>query len=177
MNMQVSQRGFTLVESVVVIAICAIVLNAAVSGFAGFIERNRLKSTAALISTELQYLRSEAVVRNENRWLAFAVDAGGACYVMHSGPKDGCRCQPGNTTQCKTEAVEIRTVQWPAADGIQLERVPRVFSFDERLGTATPGATIRLRSTSGHQLNVVVNSMGRVKQCAPGRPMTGYARC
>jgi type IV fimbrial biogenesis protein FimT len=70
------QRGFTLVELMVVVAIAAIILGLAVPNFREFIARNRLDSAAQDLMVTLQLARSEATRRGAQVTLRLAGTAG-----------------------------------------------------------------------------------------------------
>jgi type IV fimbrial biogenesis protein FimT len=59
------QRGFTLMELVITIAVLAILTTLAVPSFVQFIQNNRLSSEANELVAALQYGRSEALRRGE----------------------------------------------------------------------------------------------------------------
>lgn len=70
------QRGVTLMEVMVVLAIVAIVLALGVPGFREFVARNRLDGTAQDLLASLQYARSEAMRRGAQVTVRLAGAAG-----------------------------------------------------------------------------------------------------
>ena len=60
------QRGFTLIELMVTVAIAAIVLTLGVPSFRDLIQNNRVASTVNGLVTALQLARSEAIKRGGN---------------------------------------------------------------------------------------------------------------
>ena len=65
------QRGVTLIEAAVAMTIGAIALSTAAPGFRGLIERKRLEGVATQLATDLQFVRTAAVARNEPLRISF----------------------------------------------------------------------------------------------------------
>jgi type IV fimbrial biogenesis protein FimT len=72
------QRGFTLVELMITIALVAILIGLATPSFSSVINSNRLTSQANAFMTDLQLARSEAVRRNRTVRLCRS-DDGATC--------------------------------------------------------------------------------------------------
>ena len=64
------QRGFTLVELLVIMTILAVMLGLAVPSFRNFIASQRVKSAAYELSTSMLLARSEAIKRNTSVTIA-----------------------------------------------------------------------------------------------------------
>src|SRR5262245_58381829 len=60
------QRGFTVIEVVIVITIAGLLLAAALPSAGTWIRNSRIRTAAESISTGLQKARNEAVRRNQN---------------------------------------------------------------------------------------------------------------
>ena len=131
--------GLTLVELLVVVAVVAVVLMLAAPSFRGMIETQRLRGINAQFVTDVQFIRSEAVSRQEFTGISFGSNSSRSCYIMHtcgntiptvSAP---CLCDCTlATARCTSPAREIRTVDLPQSDGVSLFSVP--------VGTATDAA-------------------------------------
>ena len=70
------QRGFTLIELMVTVAILAIVLVIAVPSFEATVNANRLMSAANEMVNSLQTTRMEAIRRNEHAGMCLSANAG-----------------------------------------------------------------------------------------------------
>lgn len=123
--------GFTLIEAVIVIAVIAIVLVLAAPAMTRMIELRRLRGTNEQFQTDVQFLRSEAVSRQERTAISFSSDATMTCYVIHTcgtQPDSGCWCDctlaasSSTSGRCDSTTTmrEIRTVQIPRSSGVQI---------------------------------------------------------
>ena len=170
-------RGFTLVEACTVVAVVAIVASAAAPDFRGFIENRRLNGVAAQLATDIQFIRSEAVLRNSALRLSFHADTWGTCYVLHSGSAKQCSCTADRPATCEGDARQIKTVVLPARDRIGVQANVASILFDPLHGTSTPTGTLKLVAASGRAVHHVVNIMGRVRSCSPDGAVPGYRVC
>ncbi len=179
MRTPAQQRGVTLVEASIVMAIVAITTATAVPSFHAFIEKQRLDGAAAQLASDLQFTRAEAVLRNTPLRLTVHQAASGHCYVIHTGAAKECRCEASGSAVCSGEADALKTVQWPLEQGISLQSAVRSFLFDPLHGTSTPAGTLKVAAASGRTVHHVVNVMGRVRTCSPqgAGAAAGYRSC
>ncbi|MEP7280561.1 MAG: GspH/FimT family pseudopilin [Rubrivivax sp.] len=169
-------RGVSLIETAVVLAIVAVLVGAAAPGFQELRQRRQLDGVAALLETDLQLARTEAVARNESVRVGFVPDpGGGSCYVLHTGPVGGCVCDAQGVSTCGAGAIALRSVPLAAGFPVRLESNSASIVFDAAKGTVTPTASIQLHSPVG-QLRQIVNVMGRVRTCTPDG-VSGHRAC
>lgn len=171
------QIGWTLPEQLVIVVLVSLLT---VLGLAGLLEakdRRRMDSLVATLETELQFARSEAVARNETVRVRFRSDAGGSCYVMYTGRPGQCTCQSEGRAQCVGQGEVLRTAIQRAGDGIRVSSSAAEIAFDASRGTVTPTTTLRLENLRGDRVNLVVNLMGRLRNCSTNAGYTGYAAC
>jgi type IV fimbrial biogenesis protein FimT len=175
-----TQRGLTLIELSVTLSIVAVTATTAVGGFGELIQKRRTEGLAAELASDLQFVRTEAVMRNQGVRISFGSDATGArCYVIHTGPAEACDCLGGTPTgpaACAAGAAEIKTVRLPSGSRAQVQANVASMLYDPR-GTVSPTATLQVRGADGRQLNQVVNLLGRVRTCAVGGAWAGYRAC
>lgn len=175
-----TQRGITLIEVCVAVAIGAVVLGTAAPKFRQFIDKQRLEGAAAQLSTDIRFARAESVMRNANLRLSVQSHGWGACYVVHSGAAGACDCQADGTSVCGSDASAIRAAAFPASDRIALASNVSSIVFDPMHGTSTPAGTFKLGLNGGPAIQHTVNLMGRVRTCSPAADtpaLPGYAIC
>jgi type IV fimbrial biogenesis protein FimT len=171
------QHGLSLVEAMVVIAIAAAALTAAAPSFGGLIEKQRLEGAASQLASDLQFARTEAVMRTVPVRLSIHEVAHGSCYLLHTGSRAQCSCRPAALATCTGDAVALKTVQWPAEDKVALTANVTSILFDPLHGTSSPAGSLRVSDTRGRVIQHVVNIMGRVRSCAPLDNVPGYPAC
>jgi type IV fimbrial biogenesis protein FimT len=173
-----AQRGVTLIETCVVIAISAITASTALPGMQGLIDARRLEGVATQLATDIQWVRSVAVARNQPVRLTLHSAPGSTCYVIHTGAADDCVCDGSGPARCEGEqAREIRTVVLPGAARVSVEGNVESVLFDPMHGTSTPTGTLRVLGPQGRAVHHVVNVMGRVRSCSPQRSVPAYRAC
>jgi type IV fimbrial biogenesis protein FimT len=167
-------RGFTLIEMMATVAVAGIVATAAVPSLNGWADQQRLKGIAGELSSDLQHARTEAVLRNEGVRITFI---GNACYVVHTGAADRCRCDADGIGRCEEGAEPLKTVVLPTTQGLALQANVRSILFAPAHGTASPAATLRISGAQGRTVQHTVNLMGRVRSCAAHGAVSGYSAC
>ena len=174
------QRGVTLIESAIVLAVVAVSVGAVMPRFDRFVEKQKLDGAASQLVTDLQFARSEAVMRNTALRVSVQSESWGGCYVIHTGDAGACRCEGAGPAVCSGEAREIKTVNLPASERIAFSANVASVLFDPLHGTSTPSGTFKLVADSGHAVHGTVNLMGRVRTCTPKGLLSevpGHAIC
>jgi type IV fimbrial biogenesis protein FimT len=172
------QRGVTLVEACIVLAVTAIVASLAAPNMRALIDARRLDGAATQLATDLQFARSETVARNRPLRLSVYPGPSGSCYVIHSGAAGDCRCGADEgPAQCTGNASAIKTVTLASSDRVDLQSNVASMLFDPVHGTVTPTATLRLRSGDGREVRQIINIVGRVRSCSPQAAAPGYRAC
>lgn len=171
--------GFTLIETIVVVAVAGIVMTAATPSLGHLIDTRRIDGVATELVSDLQFARSEAVTRNQAVRVSFQSNAatGASCYVIHTGTADQCQCSSAGPARCDGEAQPIKTVALHAAQRISLQANVGSLVFDPLHGTASPTATLRISGPQNRAVHQMVNLMGRVRSCSPQGAVSGYRAC
>lgn len=172
-----AQRGVSLVESLIAVAIAAIATGATLPGFQQALEQRRLEGAAAQLHTDLQLARSEAVAHNRTLRISFGTSTSGSCYVVHTGAAASCSCDASGTPVCTAGAEPLRSVHFAAEGRLQLQSNVASMVLDAAKGTVSPTGTVRLLGAEGRAVHVVVNIMGRARKCSPGGALPGYPAC
>ena len=128
-----SQNGVTLLESLIAMAVSAVVLGAAVPEFEAARERRHLEGTVAQLETDLQYARSLAVAGNQTLRMSFGTNPTGSCYTISGAAATDVSCQQTG----------LRLVQLPP-DHLSLSASAASMAFDPTRGTVTPTSTVEV---------------------------------
>jgi len=169
------QRGLTLVESLIGLAITALTVGLSVPSFGSARERRHLEGAAAQLETDIQLARSEAVQAGHTVRLRFARN-GENCYVIYTGRTDGCSCTSDGATRCTGNAQALHAAALDRS-GVQMQSNVNAMTFEPIQGTVTPTGTVSLLGQRAHTVRVVVNLMGRVRTCTPTRGFEGFKAC
>lgn len=171
-----TQKGMTLIESLVCLAVTAVTLGSALPSFESARERRHLDGAAAQLETDLQHARGLAVARHHTLRIGFEAGPAGSCYVVHTGTAGECSCSGGELPVCRPGAQALRSARFDPASLVLASNVTSIV-FDPIKGTITPTATLRLTGSQGRSVHLVVNIMGRVRTCSPSASTPGYPAC
>ncbi len=172
---QQKNAGFSLLETMTVVAIIGILAAIAVPSYQDMIERNRLKQVAEALKSDLQFARTEAIKRSQNVLITRTPgNAGAWCYGLSI--KAACSCAQVTTTAidyCEIKRVsgtDFNTVNMDAAVGNN-----STFSFMR----GTIGADNVTFSTNNYAARVVFSNVGRVRICTPSGSagISAYSAC
>ena len=174
-------KGVTLVEICVVLALAVVLGSTAAPSLRNMVDTRRLDRTATGLASDLQFVRSESVARNQALRLSRYATSSGSCYVIHTGAAAQCSCSQPGPAQCTDGAAQLRTVELHDADRVSLQGSTHSMLFDPLHGTVSPTATLRVigigMGTGTLAVHHVVNVMGRVRSCSPLAAMPGYRAC
>lgn len=169
--------GLTLIEAMIVLCIASILLGSTLPDFQRLFERSQVESVAAEFETDVYVARSLAAARNQSVRMTFRRDGVSACYLIHTGPADSCRCNGLGAAICINGAEPLRAVHFPGEGRVRLEANVSSILVDAELGTLSPTATVKVISRGGHIQHRIVNIMGRVRSCSPGGNFPGVPAC
>ncbi len=159
-------RGLSLLESMVALAIVAVLATLTVPSFGGMLARHRLKAAADHLAMDLAELRFEATRRGLPLHLQLRPGTDW-CYALSTAP--GCDCRV-------VQSCQLKTVQGSEFPGVQLVQAQDLH-FEPQV-TADVGRTgALLQGHDGAQLRVGLSPLGRPSVCAPGQAVPGYPGC
>jgi len=177
MKTNAKQQGLSLVEVTVAMAVAVVLAGTAAPSLFDFIATRRLEAAATQLASDIQFVRSDAVARNQPVRMSFFNSADGSCYVIHTGAATQCSCAATGPAVCTGGAMQLKTVQLAARDRVSVQANTGSLLVDPLHGTVSPTATLRVLGANGRAVHQVVNVMGRVRSCSPLNTMPGYAAC
>lgn len=199
MSNQPSERGFTLMELMVTIAVLAILVAIAAPSFNDFFDKYRVRGAANDVISVVSQARAEASKSGRAVEVDFGgtADTSGAWCVAASpavvptdgtpiGVSTGCSCagSGGTPVGCNLIGGEVMAVAQGAHPGVKASAatVALNFSFDSRLGLVVPVANheaLLTSPTGKYSLRVAVNPLGQANLCTPsGTPViAGVSTC
>jgi prepilin-type N-terminal cleavage/methylation domain-containing protein len=82
------QRGYTLAEALVVVAIIGLITGVSVPFFVNYLRQNRIRSSASYFETALRYARQRAVTRHTLTRVSFLPNTDPGQYTIWDGNLD-----------------------------------------------------------------------------------------
>lgn len=164
MRGKAQQRGFTLIELMVTVAIMAILAAIAYPSFTDLIARNRLKGAAEGLFGDLEFAKSEAIKRNE---------------VIKVTATTGVSWDYSIT---RPDTTVLKSVGVGDFKGVTLSKANNggALTVDPVRGT-TSGISIKFvrDSDTSQSLCLVVSDLGRIKICSgnASSSVLGYKSC
>jgi Tfp pilus assembly protein FimT len=153
-----SQRGVTLVEMVVIIAILVVVAAISVPFLGSALRDARTRGAAEQVQEALRTARQYAIATTAvYRVILQPTNVQVTCT---DGTPAGNVCAPNRPPDINEPLVN-------AAEGATLSASPSEIRFNNMGATTTGAATVDVTNAGGEQWQVVVNVAGRVRACSP----------
>lgn len=160
-------RGLTLVDTLVALALVALLVSMAVPSFGHQAARWRLQAAATDLATTLREARTAAALTGSTQHVQLSA---GPSWCWSASPEAACRCDA--PVPCGGSLA--RATDHP---GISVSGAAR-FVFDP-VASARSGREpdVELRSAHGDRLRVGVTPLGRARICAPEAATAIHPRC
>lgn len=162
--MRRSIRGLTLLETMVALAIVAVLTTLALPSFGSMVSRHRLKAAAEQMSLDLAELRLLATQRGQPMHVNLSTGPQW-CYALATA--SGCDCRVPQGCQLKT----VRAKDHPGVMLLQGQDL----RIDAQAVATGNGAL--LQGSDGARLRVGLSPLGRPKVCAPDAAVPGFTAC
>jgi prepilin-type N-terminal cleavage/methylation domain-containing protein len=185
-----AQKGFTLIEVLIAIAVVAIVASLALPSYRSIIEKRQVTSGAEQLAAFLSAVQMESVKRSENITVSYQSGANW-CIGVATGV-DACDCTDTDpaTADCVIDS-QVRVVNnsnltYPDVvsaidgDGAFIFDPARGLIYDDSGFAAFDEAELEMVSADGtYAMNVQITSTGRVKMCSDSddKAVPGYKTC
>lgn len=172
------QRGFTIIEVVIVITIAAFLLAAVMPSVGAWMRNSRLRTAAESISVGIQQARAEAVRRNQpvSFYLVSDSDAismSDSC-ALSSTSSGWVVSLASPAGKCATDRDAFIALRAPGSTanglGVTSNATTVTFNGFGQVTNVLPINCIQLRNTSdssARKLNIAVNAGGQVRMCDP----------
>jgi len=168
MNRQ-KNAGFTLIETMIVVAIVGIVAAIAVPSYKDMLETNSLEQAVESFQSDMQFARTEAIKRSMSVVVSRTTGNSGAwCYGLALN-KASCDC--AETDSADADYCDIKIVSGTNFNTTNMDSASGSSTFSFRRGTI--GANGVTFSTDGYAARVVFSITGRVRICSPDPLPTG----
>jgi len=170
------EKGFTLVELMVTVAIVGIIASLAVPSFSKMIERNRLKEAIESLKSDLMFTRTESIKRSANINVSTKINGSSWCYGIDTD-NDTDNTNANTACDCATVgSCLVKTVDGSQFVGTTLTAGENITFFFRRGSASNTNAIL---STSNYSVKVIVSDIGRVRVCSPdsSKAMVGYDAC
>jgi len=186
------QRGFTLIEVVMVILISAFLMAAVAPSAITWVRNTRIRTVAESISNGLQQARNEAVRRNQA--ISFymvsdkdAVSMSDDCLlssnsagwvVAPASPSSKCASNRDTFVALKASG-DVAGLSVSAKDSGAADATTVTFNGYGQITNALPISCIRLSNSSdssARSLNIAINAGGQVRMCDPAVSNTNDPR-
>jgi prepilin-type N-terminal cleavage/methylation domain-containing protein len=157
--------GLTLIELMVVVAILAVLVAVAAPSVRKLLDVQRMRGHSAQLTTDIQFVRTEAASRQEVAGISFRYVAGSqSCYTIHTCGSNQptpavlaacvCDCTQPAGSRCPAASVgtpfpplEIKTVSVPTSRGV-------IVTPTSTVGTPVTNAGMLFDPTTGSMVSI-----------------------
>ena len=184
---QRGQRGFTIIEVMIVLTIVGIALTFGLPSMSAWLQSNQIRNAAESIQSGLQVAKSEAVRRNTNvQFTLTSLTPGGTADWSITCQTPSAECPGAGMTETSIRTFSSR--EGAAAARVAAPQATFTFGGTGRL-TPMPAATLAIYVTNPNGgacaadggpmrcLRIQVSPAGHLKMCDPALPSTNARGC
>lgn len=157
-------KGFTLVELMVVVALVGIITTLAIPAFGDMMQRNQLKAAVQSLQDDMLFARTQAIKRSQNVTVnrtRTSTAAGDWCYGLTASAP--CDCTVTTTTDA--DYCEIKIISGANFNTVKMFTGMGNNAVNFRRGTiGNDGVTF---NTTNYAARVTFSDEGRVRICTP----------
>lgn len=151
---QDGQRGFTLLELIIVIVIIGVMSAIAIPAFASWREKQTLQSASQTFMSHMKQARVLALAENRHVYITFPAAADATSYIFDTNKNNNC-------SSCKNHQVDFLN-DYPGNLKAAININAAEIRFSSR-GTVLNAGTVTL-TTSGYSKALTFNIIGRIYQ-------------
>ena len=163
------RRGFTLIETMVTVAIVAILMAMAVPSMQKLIARKRVAGVASELASDIRYLRSMGVQTANPVQIDFGTDSTSTWYNLSVDANERGPCTvPANCNGLLRNPVSMKFVVLKTAEGVSVVSGTANTRFSGTNATPINGSTFTaiVSSSIGGSVKVLTNAAGRPFACS-----------
>jgi prepilin-type N-terminal cleavage/methylation domain-containing protein len=178
--MRMRSQGFTLIETLITIAILTTIAAIALPNLTSALENSRIRGASDHITNLLYFAKSEAIRQNKTVYINFA----SSCIGIKAGTTT-CDCTVATTSSssyCSTRRLDVATIGisggslTPSATTLTISPIRGIVAAPIA-GESLP-ATVTLTSARGTSATIGINMLGRFSSCTSStQPIPGIATC
>jgi type IV fimbrial biogenesis protein FimT len=178
-------KGFGLIEMLVVLAVLSILITIAAPTFADIIDARRLQAALHAVHAHVQQARSDAIKRNSAIAISYFTPPDGSWRIGYriDSPCNPAQEDPEASDACAIEFSNERTLTVLGSDrfpSVALRANRILTRFEPVHGTAMgTNVTLVLTTERGAEARVIVSNIGRIRICSPAgiRKLVIYSNC
>ena len=163
------RRGFTLIETMVTVAIVAILIAIAVPSMQKLIARKRVAGVAAELASDIRYLRSMGVQTANPVQIDFGSDPTSTWYNLSVDANERGPCTvPANCNGQLKKPASLKFVVLKTEEGVSVVSGTANTRFSGANATPINGSTFTaiVSSSMGGSVKVLTNAAGRPFACS-----------